>query len=488
MSNDMIKACLKTVAKWTTRVELLTPCVNPWLGLGKIKTTTLTSCPRIFSKLMPYNSGKVIARIAFIEFREIEFSTSAIEGLITVSKGMLGTSAARERQRIEEQEHLKREAAEAERKRKEEEAARERAAHEAAEREAALVKMRQEKLLSLGPEPEKGPDVTQLSNFKDCIERLRTLKSSCLNHGESCGADSGRLVQDLQLRWMKGISVAEDRIKELQDKVCLGFYERDYRFLHLELEALLQIVQGVKLGARDDMSLLNRVISVDVKETTSTTLPNVERPLPALGLELDRKSVEKNGPDGVDQMECYYEALVQELEENQKQMLAGLQSLRNEHSNCLYTILNSKTEMELMRQDIIDKLQKDLELLSSQVVPMFETNENLIKQAIPEPSQSQFLGYVDVVQNLGEYDNKEQLRFQDQHVIAKKLTLGGDVLNDDLKRSLCLQEELYRKVEKELGDMYSVNLHFRCILQGFTWICWHLMRRIIRLLVCCIKF
>lgn len=51
-------------------------------------------------------------------------------------------------------------------------------------------------------------------------------------------------------------------------------------------------------------------------------------------------------------MECYYEALVQELEENQKQMLAGLQSLRNEHSNCVYTILNSKTEMELMRQDI----------------------------------------------------------------------------------------------------------------------------------------
>ncbi|PHU00403.1 Plant UBX domain-containing protein 10 [Capsicum chinense] len=107
-------------------------------------------------------AGKVIARIAFIEFREIEFSTSAIEGLITVSKGMLGTSAARERQRIEEQEHLKREAAETERKRKEEEEARERAAHEAAEREAALVKMRQEKLLSLGPEPEKGPDVTQV--------------------------------------------------------------------------------------------------------------------------------------------------------------------------------------------------------------------------------------------------------------------------------------------------------------------------------------
>ncbi|KAL3340027.1 hypothetical protein AABB24_028573 [Solanum stoloniferum] len=386
---------------------------------------------------------------------------------------------------------------------------------------------------------------SECSNFKDCIERLRTLKSSCQNLGsESCGADSGCLVQDLQLRWMKGNSVVEDRIKELQNKVCLGFYERDYRFLHSELEALLQIVQEVKLGARDEMSLLNKVTSVDVKETRATDLPNIELPLPGLGLELDLCTPENllhhigipplvsQGTDStvaidamkakifdlvrevdeakverenllrkMDQMECYYEALVQELEENQKQMLAELQNLRNEHSTCLYTISSSKAEMELIQQDMsqrvlqladerrdldalnkelerrattseaalkrarlnysiaVDKLQKDLELLSSQVVSMFETNENLIKQAIPEPSQSQFLGYADVVQNLEEYDNTEQLRSKDQHVIARKLTLSGDVLTDDLKRSLCLQEELYRKVEEELGEMHSVNLH-----------------------------
>lgn len=69
---------------------------------------------------------------------------------------------ARERQRKEEQERLEREAAEAERKQKEEEEARERAAREAAEKEAALARMRQEKALSLGSEPEKGPNVTQV--------------------------------------------------------------------------------------------------------------------------------------------------------------------------------------------------------------------------------------------------------------------------------------------------------------------------------------
>lgn len=74
----------------------------------------------------------------------------------------LEADQARERQKREEQERLEREAAEAERKRKEEEEALERAAHETAEKEAALARMRQEKALSLGDEPEKGPNVTQV--------------------------------------------------------------------------------------------------------------------------------------------------------------------------------------------------------------------------------------------------------------------------------------------------------------------------------------
>ncbi|XP_009108223.1 plant UBX domain-containing protein 10 [Brassica rapa] len=77
-------------------------------------------------------------------------------------RAALEADQARERQRQEDQERIEREAAEAERKRKEEEEARERAEREAAEREAARVRMRQEKALALGDEPEKGPDVTQV--------------------------------------------------------------------------------------------------------------------------------------------------------------------------------------------------------------------------------------------------------------------------------------------------------------------------------------
>ncbi|KAM0945402.1 putative UBX domain, Ubiquitin-like domain superfamily, Thioredoxin-like superfamily [Dioscorea sansibarensis] len=74
----------------------------------------------------------------------------------------LEADQAREQQRKEEQEILKMAVVEAERKRREEEEAQVRAAHEAAEKEAALAKRRQEKAMSLGAEPEKAPDVTQV--------------------------------------------------------------------------------------------------------------------------------------------------------------------------------------------------------------------------------------------------------------------------------------------------------------------------------------
>ncbi|XP_022721842.1 plant UBX domain-containing protein 10-like [Durio zibethinus] len=77
-------------------------------------------------------------------------------------RAALEADRAREHQKREEQERLEREAAEAEQKRKEEEEAHERAAREAAEKEAAQARMRQEKALSLGDEPEKGPNVTQV--------------------------------------------------------------------------------------------------------------------------------------------------------------------------------------------------------------------------------------------------------------------------------------------------------------------------------------
>ncbi|KEH42896.1 putative UBX domain-containing protein 2/7 [Medicago truncatula] len=94
-------------------------------------------------------------------------------------RAALEADQARERQRREEEERLAREAVEAERKLKEEEEARERAAQEAAEKQAALAKLREEKAQSLGEEPEKGPNVTQvLVRFPNGVRKERRFNST----------------------------------------------------------------------------------------------------------------------------------------------------------------------------------------------------------------------------------------------------------------------------------------------------------------------
>lgn len=383
-------------------------------------------------------------------------------------------------------------------------------------------------------------------NYKNDIERLRSFKlSPQIVTGGHGHIEHYHLLQDIQLRWTKGILVVEDMVRELQSKIYLGFHERDSRFLHAELEALLNTLQDLKLGTGEAISLLNAVLAKrnDTNQIIETSLcvseqfasgaafevevsepeimlqnfnipPLVSQETESIGAidamrkhivdlvrELDGAKVEKEGlARKMGEMECYYEALIQELEENQKQMMGELQTLRSEHSTCLYDISTTKADMELMRQDMneqilrfaeerrewdalnkelerrattsdaalrrarlnysiaVDKLQKDLELLSSQVLSMFETNENIMKQAFSETSQPSFPGYLDIMQNIEESDAVKVWRIQSQNMGVRK-QLGGDILLEDLKRSLCLQEELYQKVEEELMEMHSENLH-----------------------------
>ncbi|KAG0492406.1 hypothetical protein HPP92_005804 [Vanilla planifolia] len=131
------------------------------------------------------------------------------------------------------------------------------------------------------------------------------------------------------------------------------------------------------------------------------------------------------------QMECYYEALNHELEEGQKQTANQLENLRSEHSSCFFTISALQNQTEKLNQDMneqlisfakdrhnlrsfieelenraissekmlrrvrrnyaiaVDRLQKDLELLSIQVLSMYEANENLAKQAFLDAFEQQ---------------------------------------------------------------------------------------------------
>ncbi|TKY74339.1 coiled-coil domain-containing protein 18 isoform X2 [Spatholobus suberectus] len=205
----------------------------------------------------------------------------------------------------------------------------------------------------------------------------------------------------------------------------------------------------------------------------------------------------------MDQMECYYEALIQELEQNQRQMMAELQNLRNEHSTCMYTISAGKTEMERMHQNMneqimkfsedkrileslnneferraisaeaalkrarlnysiaVGQLQKDLELLSCQVLSMHETNENLIKQTLSDSSLPNTDASSEPVTypKISEGHASNRLLCQNRSSSLQRQHLGEDILLSDLKRSLQLQEGLYRQVEEEISQMHFVNIY-----------------------------
>ncbi|KAI3470760.1 hypothetical protein Pfo_027423 [Paulownia fortunei] len=143
--------CAVVMAATNQRIALLQQVEGP-----KSPEEIITVLQRVLEESAP------VLVSARIEAEERRNNMRLREEQDAAFRAALEADQARERQRKEEQERLEREAAEAERKRKEEEEARERAAQEAAEREAALAKMREEKALSLGAEPEKGPDVTQV--------------------------------------------------------------------------------------------------------------------------------------------------------------------------------------------------------------------------------------------------------------------------------------------------------------------------------------
>ncbi|GFP79511.1 fas-associated factor 2 [Phtheirospermum japonicum] len=166
--------CAVVMAATNQRIALLQQVEGP-----KSPEEMVTILQRVLEESAP------VLVSARIEAEERRTNMRLREEQDAAYRAALEADQARERQRKEEQERLEREAAEAERKRKEEEEARERAAREAAEKEAALAKLREEKALSLGAEPEKGPDVTQvLVRFPTGVRKERrfhsTAKIQCL--------------------------------------------------------------------------------------------------------------------------------------------------------------------------------------------------------------------------------------------------------------------------------------------------------------------
>ncbi|XP_058084883.1 uncharacterized protein LOC131232568 isoform X2 [Magnolia sinica] len=430
---------------------------------------------------------------------------------------------------------------------------------------------------------------TELLSKEVCWTKCDLLEGSSFDSkigANDIGKYQDCLAHDVQMRLRQGLSLMEDTVRAIQNKACQD-QGMDLAFLQPDLEALESVVQGLKEGIWQVTPLQNirtgertsvkavgvmgvnseqavwgdgpkgcdaecfpskgTVNSVGTSLQVLQELDPLKNDLEAadvtnkkfseLSSELEQSKAEReNLMRKIDQMECYYEAVIQELKECQKQMLDELQNLRHEHSACIYTVSDLKSQINGMHQDIneqlqrsaedrcnlddlnrelekraiasettlkracwnysiaVGQLQKDLELLSFQVVSLFETNEKLAQQAFTEVSQLGFREYIeepsDDVHSCLQKDDSESALLKAHHeaklhevqadtVISgetkpklppkqnvpsvelserpKKL-LNEDILCEEVKRSLHLQEELHQEAEQEISEMHELNL------------------------------
>ncbi|XP_038985946.1 myosin-11-like isoform X1 [Phoenix dactylifera] len=258
-------------------------------------------------------------------------------------------------------------------------------------------------------------------------------------------ADQDCMFHNLQVQWLQDMLIIEGKVREIQNKACLGYCGSDFD-LHGDFEVLECVLHNLKQSILKGLGLERSCSDFHYPEvmvhgiSVSHQVFHEHEPLrnnPAAANKMeekmsellqkleDSKTEKENLTKKMDQMGCYYEAFIQELEVNHNQALKELESLRNEHSSCLYTIsilrgrigemneqlmrfaehensleshskelerraIASETALKRVRQNYsvaVDRLQKDLELLSSQVLSMYETNENLAKQAFRDAPQ-----------------------------------------------------------------------------------------------------
>ncbi|KAG6602046.1 hypothetical protein SDJN03_07279, partial [Cucurbita argyrosperma subsp. sororia] len=378
-------------------------------------------------------------------------------------------------------------------------------------------------------------------NLKNELERLKNLQSSLSeSRKEIVESDQDNLSQKLELKWLKGLLTMEEKIRDILNKAHFGCQDRDVRFLLADLEALLCFLQDFRERMEQEISCvkanqneirkLNSPILAsgtgfdsDIYHTDSMlhclipglvsyepnsidAFSSMKGKIFELLRELDEsKAKQESLAQKMDQMECYYEAFIHELEENQRQIIGELQNLRNEHATCIYTITASKDEIEALHHEMnnhlmkfaedkkssdfinkelerrvfsaetalkrarlnysiaVNQLQKDLDLLSVQVTSMYETNENLIKHALTGSSLPSSREYCEIGLNpkveLEEISTGKLLQCRNHDAGVKKYHFTGGIFSEDLKRSLYLQEGLYQKVEGEVFEVHLVNIH-----------------------------
>ncbi|KAI3685409.1 hypothetical protein L6452_34651 [Arctium lappa] len=277
---------------------------------------------------------------------------------------------------------------------------------------------------------------SECSRFNDELEQLKEIK---------CRSQFIGRTQDQadhhQLKWANGLLLVEDRIREIQEKIHIGFHESNLSFIHSDLDVLLGIVQDLEKGTVEVLPLQN-----EIQEFRSTrAFDLVEGKSLMLLSQLDEAKTEReNLVRKMDEMECYYEALVQELEENQKQILGEFQSLRYEHSTCAYAISTCKAETESLRHNMNDQVIR----FTKERHALGCVNEELEKRVMTAEA---------LVQELQE--NEEQILGEFQNLRNEHSTCANTITTCKAETELVQHDmnDRISKFAKERRDLCCVN-------------------------------
>ncbi|KAI0501946.1 hypothetical protein KFK09_016891 [Dendrobium nobile] len=257
---------------------------------------------------------------------------------------------------------------------------------------------------------------------------------------------------DFQSKLLQGIFLIECKAQQIQNKAGLAYDGNEFNCIYSEFSVLGSLIQNLKQSITQELSVEHVSGRQTRKNQYSSVSPSQqhvhgqddvtcfadilysegikEKKMVELSEQLDISNTENRSLAGrMTQMECYYEALIHELEERQKQTSDQLENLKAEHASCFYTISNLQNQNEKLHEELngqlirfaedrrnlesfikelekraissetmlkrvrwnyaiaVDRLQKDLELLSFQVLSMYEANQSLAKQALADATE-----------------------------------------------------------------------------------------------------
>ncbi|RLN39278.1 hypothetical protein C2845_PM01G45180 [Panicum miliaceum] len=255
-------------------------------------------------------------------------------------------------------------------------------------------------------------------------------------------------IHHLQIEWLQGLLLLESKLQQTRNNALHGLQASDLDFLLADLGALQRVIENLKQGVQpgqvkenhyaenlvplsNTSHLSNSAHHDTLKKSSGGNTGTMEEKMCELLQKLENSKTEKeNLLEKMSHMERYYESFIHKLEESQKQTAIELENLRKEHNSCFYTVsvlqaqkqkmheemndqlmrfVEDRTALETQNKELerravatetalkrvrfnysaaVERLQKDLDLLSFQVLSMYESNETLAKQSFLEDCDS----------------------------------------------------------------------------------------------------